>query len=114
MHLLAIRGDRDGSDREITVMEGMSRAHTVAAWCSIYRSFNMRGRGRLDDAAKLLDRVSTAFPRAGKLIQLYGGIDLLDTVAEQIGTAEGIILIGCENISRETEIRVLLARYGAE
>ena len=31
---------------------------------------------------------------AGKLIQLYGNMSTLDTIAEQLGSAEGIILIG--------------------
>ncbi|MGQ9609462.1 MAG: hypothetical protein ACUVWN_09175 [bacterium] len=48
--------------------------------------------------------------KAGKLIQLFGGIDVLDTVAEQIGSAEGIILIGWGN--NEKEINDALKRYG--
>lgn len=50
---------------------------------------------------------------AGKLIQIYGDISTLDTIAEQIGTAEGIILIAAADISRENGVRELLMKYGA-
>ena len=54
---------------------------------------------------------------AGKLIQLFGwggGQDrMLDTVADQIGTAKGIILIGSAPAEGEDQTVRLLERYGA-
>lgn len=51
---------------------------------------------------------------AGKLIQLYGGLDVLDIVAEQVGSAEGIILCGEVPASDEPRLLEFLERYGAE
>ncbi len=48
---------------------------------------------------------------AGKLIQLFGDIHLLDTVVEQVGSPEGIILIG--SASTEDEAREWVSKYGA-
>lgn len=50
---------------------------------------------------------------AGKLIQIFGGLDILDALAEQLGSAEGICLVGSENVSREREVMAGLRRYGA-
>lgn len=47
---------------------------------------------------------------AGKLIYLYGEFDALDVVAEQLGTAEGIVFITACN--DEQQARDLLDRYG--
>ncbi|MCC6484867.1 MAG: hypothetical protein IT209_08480 [Armatimonadetes bacterium] len=49
--------------------------------------------------------------KAGKLIQLFGDVDILDAVVEQIGTAEGIILLGWEPC--EEKAIDCLRRYGA-
>ncbi|MEI7833908.1 MAG: hypothetical protein WCJ56_12025 [bacterium] len=50
---------------------------------------------------------------AGKLIQLYGDIGTLDAVAEQLGSAEGIILLtGCD-MAHRTDAEDALRRYGA-
>lgn len=51
---------------------------------------------------------------AGKLIQLFGDIDDLETVAQQLGSAEGIILISWETEKSENEIQAALERYGAD
>lgn len=51
---------------------------------------------------------------AGKLIQLFGGINVLDTVAAQLGSAEGICLIGWESYARQDDVRAALRRYGVE
>lgn len=49
---------------------------------------------------------------AGKLAQVYGELDTLDVLAEQLGSAEGMILItGCGD---EEQARELLKKYGAE
>jgi 5-methyltetrahydrofolate--homocysteine methyltransferase len=48
---------------------------------------------------------------AGKLIQIWGEPDALDRVAEQIGTAEGIIFITSMDISREQEALACLKKY---
>ena len=48
---------------------------------------------------------------AGKLTQLHGGPDVLDTVAEQLGSAERIILLG--SARDEAEATACLAKYGA-
>lgn len=50
---------------------------------------------------------------AGKLIQLFGDISILDAVAEQLGTAEGIILLTRCDMSNRTEAEEALRRYGA-
>lgn len=54
----------------------------------------------------------------GKLIQVYaepqaGGIRVLDTLAGQLGTAEGIILIGEVGPEQEGELHDLMQRFGA-
>lgn len=48
--------------------------------------------------------------KAGKLVQLFGGIDVLDTVVKQVGSAEGIILVG--GSENKDEINAALKRYG--
>jgi len=55
---------------------------------------------------------------AGKLIQVFlehpaTGLGLLDTLAEQLGSAEGIILIGEVGPEHDAELHDLLKRYGA-
>ena len=57
---------------------------------------------------------------AGKLIQVFtgqreggDGLDVLDILADQLGSAEGIILIGSVDVSREKDLEKLLARYRA-
>ena len=49
---------------------------------------------------------------AGKLIQLFGDPETLDTVVEQLGSAEGIVYFG--EASSEEEAMDCLKRYGAE
>jgi hypothetical protein len=48
--------------------------------------------------------------KAGKLIQLFGGVETLDIVAEQIGSAEGIILVGWGG--NEDQVNPVLKKYG--
>jgi hypothetical protein len=48
--------------------------------------------------------------KAGKLVQLFGNINTLDTIVEQVGSAEGIILVGWG--SSEEEINKGLKKYG--
>ena len=48
---------------------------------------------------------------AGKLVQLYGGPEVLEHVADQLGSAEGIALIGTVDASRRAEVEALIARY---
>ncbi|MBS3734468.1 MAG: hypothetical protein KGY99_06025 [Phycisphaerae bacterium] len=50
---------------------------------------------------------------AGKRIQLYGGPEVLDAVAEQIGDAGGIVLIGEVGPEDEPKLIEALKRYGA-
>jgi len=50
---------------------------------------------------------------AGKLIQLFGGIEALDAVAEQIGTAKGIVTLAWGNVSEREKYEAALKRYGA-
>ncbi len=53
---------------------------------------------------------------AGKLIQLFlsdSGLDVLNIVAEQVSSAEGIILCGEVLASEESRLLELLKRYGA-
>jgi len=49
---------------------------------------------------------------AGKLAQVYGELDTLDVLAEELGSAEGMILIaGCGDEQQATD---LLGKYGAQ
>ncbi len=55
---------------------------------------------------------------AGKLIQVYthqyeGGMKIIDVLAEQLGSAEGIVVIGDSWPYGEDEVLALLAKYGA-
>ena len=53
---------------------------------------------------------------AGKYIQLlvgYGGLDVLDIVTKQVGSAEGILLFGEITSAEEPKLLDLLERYGA-
>lgn len=43
--------------------------------------------------------------RAGKLIQVFGEFDKLDAIAGQLGSAEGIIMIGGGGLDREKKSR---------
>lgn len=49
---------------------------------------------------------------AGKLIQISGGPEVIDTIAGQLGSAEGLILITVADIGQEPVMRELLTRYG--
>jgi 5-methyltetrahydrofolate--homocysteine methyltransferase len=48
---------------------------------------------------------------AGKLVQIHGGIDVLDTVAGQVGSAKGIILIGSCQRKSEDAVRKQMEKY---
>ena len=50
---------------------------------------------------------------AGKLIQIYGDLATLDVIVEQIGTAEGIVLLAWWS-GEEDEAREFLEKYGVE
>ncbi|MCD6336069.1 MAG: hypothetical protein J7M27_12205, partial [Candidatus Latescibacteria bacterium] len=50
---------------------------------------------------------------AGKRIQLWGDMKTLDTLVEQIGTAEGIVIMSGADVSEEREARDFLEKYGA-
>jgi hypothetical protein len=50
---------------------------------------------------------------AGKRMQIWGSLDVLDTIASQIGTAEGLILIGWVKESERRDAEAFLARHGA-
>jgi hypothetical protein len=52
--------------------------------------------------------------KAGKLVQIGGRPEVLDAVAEQVGSAEGIITFTTFEPSQEKEARAFLKRYGAE
>lgn len=51
---------------------------------------------------------------AGKLIQISGPLSVLDALAEQLGSAEGIVWLGQVCASEEAEARAFLKRYGAD
>jgi 5-methyltetrahydrofolate--homocysteine methyltransferase len=51
---------------------------------------------------------------AGKLIQIHGPLHILDALAEQLGSAEGIVWLGWLRASEEAHARAFLKRYGAE
>lgn len=50
---------------------------------------------------------------AGKLIQITGRFEVLNEVAEQIGGAEGIVMIASGDISQQAAAEALLKKYGA-
>ncbi|MEN6372414.1 MAG: hypothetical protein ABFD64_10430 [Armatimonadota bacterium] len=49
---------------------------------------------------------------AGKLALIFGGPDELDAIADQLGNAEGLILVGC--CEDRDRIKACLKRYNAE
>ena len=53
--------------------------------------------------------------RAGKLVQIFGAgsLDALDVIADQVGSAAGIVMIAWMDVKKEAEARRVLARYGA-
>ncbi len=57
--------------------------------------------------------VYTKIRQAGKLIQLFGDLDTLEVVAEQLGSAKGIYYFGSFDISEEKRAMKLLERFGA-
>ncbi len=50
--------------------------------------------------------------KGGKLIQLWGGLDTLDTFVDLLGSAKGIIIIIGAPISQKEEVKALLRKYG--
>jgi 5-methyltetrahydrofolate--homocysteine methyltransferase len=50
--------------------------------------------------------------QAGRLVQIWGGIDTLDAIADQVGSARGIILITGGHVSQRKDFEKALARYG--
>ncbi len=50
---------------------------------------------------------------AGKLIQIFGSMESLDVIADQIGTSEGIVLITGYDISQEADAVEFLKKHGA-
>jgi hypothetical protein len=50
--------------------------------------------------------------KAGKLIQLFGGLHVLDAVVEQVGSPEGIIYIGGVGPQDQAKAEALLKKYG--
>lgn len=59
-------------------------------------------------------RVYGKIREAGKLVQLFGGPEILDAVADQLGSARGIVLITGADASREDEMRRWLEGYGVD
>jgi 5-methyltetrahydrofolate--homocysteine methyltransferase len=51
--------------------------------------------------------------KAGKLIQIWGDMTTLDTLVEQIGTAEGIIIFTSCDVSKKNEALEFLKKYKA-
>lgn len=49
---------------------------------------------------------------SGKLIQIFCGLDQLDTIAGHLGSAEGIVVIDHLPMARKAEAEALLKRYG--
>lgn len=57
--------------------------------------------------------------RAGKLIQVFssqyaGGFGIVDVLAEQLGSARGIVIIGGADVKQEAEVRRMLKKYHAD
>jgi 5-methyltetrahydrofolate--homocysteine methyltransferase len=52
--------------------------------------------------------------RAGKLIQVYGGVETLTALADQLGSAEGIVLLGWAKPSDRDDVEALLRHYGVD
>lgn len=69
------------------------------------------GAGQPDDAH--WPEVYRKIRAAGKLIHLHGGIACLDTVADQLGSAEGIVVMDTLPLSRQAEAEAVLKKYGA-
>ncbi len=50
---------------------------------------------------------------AGKLIQLWGGLEELNRMVEHLGSSEGIIMLTSAGISEQNEVESFLKEYGA-
>jgi len=50
--------------------------------------------------------------RAGKLIQIWGPLSLMDVLAEQLGSAAGIVMIAGVDASHVDEAKAFLKKYG--
>ncbi len=50
---------------------------------------------------------------SGKLIQVFGTLETLDTIAEQTGEAKGIVLVGTAPPERLGDVHEFLEKYGA-
>jgi hypothetical protein len=51
---------------------------------------------------------------AGMLIQLFGDIDTIEVVAEQLGSAKGLYYQGVAGIAHEAEVMRILRKFGAD
>jgi len=49
----------------------------------------------------------------GEAAALLAEVSHLDLLTDQIGTAEGIVMVASVDISREKEVEALLSKYGA-
>ncbi len=61
---------------------------------------------------KYWPEVYSKIRQAGKLIQLFGDLDTLEVVAEQVGSAKGIYYFGSFDISEEKRAMKLLEKFG--
>lgn len=67
------------------------------------------GEGQPDE--KHWPEVYNKIRAAGKLVQLFGTLDTLDTVVEQVGSSKGIILIGSIDKKDEASARERVEQY---
>ena len=51
--------------------------------------------------------------KAGGLTQLWGNFNTLDKLSEQLGSAEGIVIMMGAHVSQKEELKALLKKYGA-
>lgn len=51
--------------------------------------------------------------KAGKLIQLFGDLETLEVVVEQLGSTKGIYYFGSADISEEEKVLSLIEKYGS-
>ena len=86
---------------------GFERAGLETVWQCEKKSFC------LDILEKHWPEVYRKIRDAGKLIQVFGKLDVLDVLAEQLGSTRGIYLHGSYDISQADAVMCELERYGA-
>ena len=71
-------------------------APDVSQWPEVYR--------RIREAGKLIQVFGSQYP---------GGLEIIDVLADQLGSAKGIVFVGDDDLSQDAKVEKFLAKYGA-